>query len=43
LLIPITKAFLNDQRFRKKKAVILQAEMERLSDTLFDHSITEGK
>ena len=27
----------NDQLFREKKALILQAAMERIPDTLFDH------
>jgi hypothetical protein len=36
----IKKAFVNDWLFREKKAVILQAETERIADTLFDHLAT---
>jgi len=39
LLILITKAFVNDQLFREKKALISQDEMERIIDTLFDHRL----
>jgi hypothetical protein len=39
LLIPIKKAFVNDQLFREKKALILQDDMERITDTLFDHRL----
>ncbi len=35
----IKKAFVNDQLFREKKALILQDEMERITDTLFDHRL----
>ena len=35
----VTKDFVNDQLFREKKAVILQDEMERITDTLFDHRL----
>src|SRR2546423_1304666 len=37
--MPITKAFVNDQLFREKEALILQSEMERITDTLFDHRL----
>jgi hypothetical protein len=43
LLIPIKKAFVNDRLIREKKALILQAEMERIAGTLFDHPVTEGQ
>jgi stalled ribosome alternative rescue factor ArfA len=33
----IKKAFVYDQLFREKKALILQAAMGRITDTLFDH------
>ena len=35
----IKKAFVNDQLFREKKALILQAVMEGSTDTLFDHRL----
>jgi stalled ribosome alternative rescue factor ArfA len=36
-MLPIIKAFVNDQLFREKRALILQAAMEQITDTLFDH------
>jgi hypothetical protein len=39
----ITKAFVNDRLTHEQEALILQAEMERLSDTLFDHLMTKGQ
>jgi len=39
LLIPIKKAFVNDQLFCKKKTLILQDEMGRITGTLFDHRL----
>jgi hypothetical protein len=37
------KAFVNDRLFREKKALILQAETERIAATLFDHLATQGQ
>jgi hypothetical protein len=33
----IREDFVNDQRFREQKALILQAAMARSPDTLFEH------
>jgi len=33
------KGFINDQLFHEKKALILQDEMDRITDTLFDHRL----
>jgi hypothetical protein len=38
----IKKEILNDQHFHEKKVLILQAESERIPDTLFDHLVTGG-
>jgi len=35
----ITKALVNDHLRDEKKAAIFHAETERISDTLFDHSV----
>jgi hypothetical protein len=37
----IKEAFANDHLRDEKKAAIFQAEIERISDTLFDHSVME--
>jgi hypothetical protein len=39
----ITKAFVNDHLRSEKKAAIFRAEIEQISDTLFDHSVTEAE
>jgi hypothetical protein len=38
----ITKAFVQDHLRGETKAAIFHTEIERLSDTLFDHSVTEA-
>ena len=37
LLLLITQEFLNDQRVRQKKAMILRADAGYIAETLFDH------
>jgi hypothetical protein len=37
------KGFVNDRLFREKKALILQAETERIATILFDHPATQGQ
>jgi hypothetical protein len=32
----------SNQLIHEKEALILQAEIERISDTIFDHSMTEA-
>jgi len=39
----ITKALVNDHLRDEKKAAIFHAKTERISDTLFDHSVTEAR
>jgi hypothetical protein len=39
----ITKASVNDHLRGEQKAAILHAEIERISDTLFDHSVKETR
>jgi hypothetical protein len=43
LSILIKKESVNDRLISEKKAAILQAERTRISDTLFDHSVTESQ
>jgi hypothetical protein len=39
----IRKVFVNDRLTHGQEVLILRAEMERLSDTLFDHLMTKGQ
>jgi hypothetical protein len=43
LLMMIKKAFVNDRFIHETRTLIFQGEMDRISDTLFDHSVIEGK
>jgi len=39
----IKKENVNDRHIREKKALILQANARLISDTLFDHPLTEAQ
>jgi hypothetical protein len=43
LVLTIKKALVNDRLMREKKALMLQAEMEQISSTLFDRSALESQ